>query len=51
MIEKEIHRIVKGIEAEFGVTCELTYTTGLSTTYTIIRKLQQNVVSSLRKCK
>ena len=25
-IEKEIHRIVKGIEIEFGVTCALTYT-------------------------
>ena len=29
-IEKEIHRIVKGIEEEFGVKCELTYTAGLS---------------------
>ncbi|WP_138419623.1 amidohydrolase [Aquibacillus sediminis] len=26
VIEKEFHRIVKGIEALFGVTCELTYT-------------------------
>ena len=26
LIEKEIHRIVKGIEEEFGVNCELTYT-------------------------
>jgi amidohydrolase len=26
LIEKEVHRIVKGIEAEFGVGCELTYT-------------------------
>lgn len=26
LIEKEIHRIVKGIEEQFGVTCELTYT-------------------------
>ncbi|MCQ6280257.1 M20 family metallopeptidase [Bacillus sp. EB600] len=26
LIEKEVHRIVKGIEAEFGVSCELTYT-------------------------
>ena len=26
LIEKEIHRIVKGIEVEFGVSCELTYT-------------------------
>ena len=26
LIEKEIHRIVNGIEQEFGVTCELTYT-------------------------
>lgn len=25
IIDKEIHRIVKGIEVEFGVTCELTY--------------------------
>jgi metal-dependent amidase/aminoacylase/carboxypeptidase family protein len=24
-IEKEIRRIVRGIEEEFGVTCELTY--------------------------
>ncbi|GAB3046685.1 amidohydrolase [Virgibacillus ainsalahensis] len=26
MIEEEMHRITKGIESEFGVTCELTYT-------------------------
>ena len=26
IIEKEVRRIVKGIETEFGVTCELTYT-------------------------
>ncbi len=26
VIDREIHRIVKGIEAEFGVVCELTYT-------------------------
>ncbi|WP_059171669.1 amidohydrolase [Bacillus sp. FJAT-27445] len=26
IIEKEVHRIVGGIEAEFGVQCELTYT-------------------------
>lgn len=26
LIDKEIHRIVKGIEVEFGVNCELTYT-------------------------
>lgn len=26
IIDKEIHRIVNGIEAEFGVKCELTYT-------------------------
>lgn len=26
IIEKEVHRIAKGIEAEFGVQCELTYT-------------------------
>ena len=26
LIDKEVHRIVKGIEAEFGVNCELTYT-------------------------
>src|SRR4051812_5894330 len=26
LIEKEVHRIVSGIEAEFGVSCELTYT-------------------------
>lgn len=26
LIDKEIHRIVDGIEAEFGVKCELTYT-------------------------
>ena len=26
LIEKEIRRIVKGIEEEFGVNCELTYT-------------------------
>jgi len=25
LIDKEVHRIVKGIEAEFGVTCELEY--------------------------
>lgn len=26
LIDKEIHRIVKGIETEFGVVCKLTYT-------------------------
>jgi amidohydrolase len=26
LIDKEVHRIVKGIEAEFDVVCELTYT-------------------------
>lgn len=26
LIEKEVHRIVNGLEAEFGVSCELTYT-------------------------
>jgi amidohydrolase len=26
LIDKEVHRIVKGIEAEFDVACELTYT-------------------------
>jgi amidohydrolase len=26
LIEKEVHRMVRGIEAEFGVNCELTYT-------------------------
>ncbi|MNJ52906.1 putative hydrolase YxeP [compost metagenome] len=26
LIEKEVRRIAKGIDAEFGVTCELTYT-------------------------
>ena len=26
LIEQEIHRIAKGIEVEFDVTCELTYT-------------------------
>ena len=26
MIEREVRRIVKGLEEEFGVTCELTYT-------------------------
>lgn len=26
LIDKEVHRIVKGIEVEFGVQCELTYT-------------------------
>ena len=25
-IEREVRRIVKGIEVEFNVTCELTYT-------------------------
>ena len=26
MIEQEVHRIVRGIEAEFGVQCEIEYT-------------------------
>ena len=26
IIDEEIHRIVSGIELEFGVKCELTYT-------------------------
>ena len=32
-IEKEIKRLVKGIEEEFGVTCELTLYTRLSSLY------------------
>ena len=31
LIDNEIRRIIKGIEQEFGVNCELTYTIGLST--------------------
>ena len=31
ILEKEINRMAKGIEIEFGVQCELTYTPRLPT--------------------
>ena len=33
VIDKEIHRLASGIEAEFGVKCELTYTADYPTLY------------------
>src|SRR5699024_4580012 len=33
LIDKEIHRIVAGIETEFGVNCELTYTADYTPLY------------------
>ena len=47
-IEKEIRRIAKGIEEEFGVTCELTYTPDYPPLYND-PELTEMVASSLKK--
>lgn len=46
LIDKEIHRIVSGIEATFGVQCELTYTSDYPPLYND-PDLTQHVVESL----
>jgi amidohydrolase len=48
LIEKEIHRIVKGIEVEFGVTCEMTYTADYPPLYND-PKITADIVASLQK--
>ena len=48
LIEKEIHRIVKGIEVEFGVTCEMTYTADYPPLYND-PKITADIVASLEK--
>ena len=47
-IEKEVKRIVKGIEEEFGVTCELTYTPDYPPLYND-PELTAKVAESLRR--
>jgi amidohydrolase len=46
LIDKEVHRIVKGIETEFGVSCELTYTADYPPLYND-PKITADVVASL----
>src|SRR3954447_15377354 len=46
LIDKEVHRIVKGIEAEFGVSCELTYTADYPPLYND-QKITADVKASL----
>ncbi|ASK61514.1 amidohydrolase [Virgibacillus phasianinus] len=46
VIDKEIHRLVAGIEAEFGVECELTYTADYPPLYND-PELTENVKTSL----
>ncbi|KAB7704440.1 amidohydrolase [Bacillus aerolatus] len=46
LIEKEIHRIVGGVEAEFGVKCELTYAPDYPPLYND-PKITTDVVASL----
>ena len=46
LIEKEVHRIVKGIEVEFGVSCELTYTADYPPLYND-PKITADIVASL----
>ena len=48
LIEKEIRRIVKGIEVEFGVTCEMTYTADYPPLYND-PKITEDIVASLEK--
>ena len=48
LIDKEVHRIVKGIEAEFGVNCELTYTADYPPLYND-PKITADVVASLER--
>ena len=50
LIEKEVHRIVKGIEVEFGVTCELTYTADYPPLYND-PKVTADVVAALENMK
>lgn len=46
LIEKEVRRIIKGIEAEFGVSCELIYTADYPPLYND-PKITADVVASL----
>jgi len=48
LISREIHRIVSGIELEFGVTCELTYTADYPPLYND-PAVTEEVVSILKK--
>lgn len=48
LISREIHRIVSGIELEFGVTCELTYTADYPPLYND-PKTTEEVVAILKK--
>jgi amidohydrolase len=48
LIEKEVLRIVKGIEVEFGVTCEMTYTADYPPLYND-PKITADIVASLEK--
>lgn len=48
IISKEIHRIVRGIEEEFGVTCELTYLPDYPPLYNH-PKVTENLVATLEK--
>ena len=50
LIEKEVHRIVKGIEVEFGVSCELTYTADYPPLYND-PKVTADVVAALESMK
>ena len=50
LIEQEIHRIVKGIEVEFDVTCELTYTPDYPPLYND-PEVTQMVATCLRNAK
>ena len=47
LIDKEVHRIVEGIEAEFGVSCELDYTADYPPLYND-PKITADVVASLK---
>ncbi|WNS75440.1 M20 family metallopeptidase [Bacillus sp. DTU_2020_1000418_1_SI_GHA_SEK_038] len=47
IIEKEVHRIVKGIEEEFGVQCKLTYTADYPPLYND-PEVTEKVVASLK---
>ncbi|MEH7122249.1 M20 family metallopeptidase [Bacillus sp. JJ1773] len=47
IIEKEVHRIVKGIETEFGVQCKLTYTADYPPLYND-PEVTEKVVTSLK---
>ncbi|MBS4209959.1 M20 family metallopeptidase [Bacillus sp. FJAT-50079] len=47
-IDKEVHRISKGIEAEFGVTCDLTYVSDYPPLYND-PEITANVIASLKE--